>query len=217
MSGWQSGMAICPLIHRFCWLWNLLISNLYKNVRNVGFVLFRKNSNGMFTDSYKSFEFLLSGCFFTGVCLSTGWGGGTPGHWFMISSALSFPGKVGIPLRPVTGPVQSPVAGPAGGGWVPRPGQHRDYHPSQNRGFHPALARTRGYPSPWPGQEVTLNQDSEYARPGRGTPHPHSPSKERGYKSPCGQRSKCFLLSGRYASCGFQHTLVFSFLKKVKE
>ena len=31
----------------FCWFWNPVMSILYKNARNVRFVLFRKNSNGL--------------------------------------------------------------------------------------------------------------------------------------------------------------------------
>ena len=59
MSGWQSGIGIWFVTHRwlvlwvwfqleatiFCWFWDPMISILCKNTRNVRFVLFKKNSN----------------------------------------------------------------------------------------------------------------------------------------------------------------------------
>ena len=64
-------------------------------------------------------------------CLSVCPPEGTPGHWPMVSGPRSVPGEGEVSYSPVTGPVQSPVAGPSRGDLtgVPPPDQDRETAP----------------------------------------------------------------------------------------
>ena len=85
----------------FCWFWDPSMSILYKNARNVKFVLFRKNSKNSQRQSYNSFCSMFQLAIFTVItthvrsaresniytceCMSVHhrWGGGTPSQVWM--------------------------------------------------------------------------------------------------------------------------------------